>query len=52
MADGLRFWFYGQNTGDEINLQLLDNRAPDPGPAGWVMRFQAMKWVRARAVGL
>jgi beta-glucanase (GH16 family) len=35
LSDGLRFWYYGQNTGDTITIQLLDNRAPDPGPAGW-----------------
>jgi len=34
-ADGLNFWYYGQNTGDTITIQLLDNRATDPGPAGW-----------------
>jgi len=33
--DGLTFWYYGQNTGDVITLDLLDNRAPDPGPDGW-----------------
>jgi beta-glucanase (GH16 family) len=33
--DGLTFWYYGQNTGDVINVDLLDNRAPDPGPGGW-----------------
>jgi beta-glucanase (GH16 family) len=34
-ADGLKFWYYGQNTGDTLTVELLDNRAPDPGPAGW-----------------
>jgi beta-glucanase (GH16 family) len=34
-ASGLRFWYYGQNTGDAIILELLDNRAPDPGPEEW-----------------
>jgi beta-glucanase (GH16 family) len=34
-ASGLRFWYYGQNTGDTIVVELLDNRAPDPGPSGW-----------------
>jgi beta-glucanase (GH16 family) len=33
--DRLKLWFYGQNTGDEITVELLDNRAPDPGPDGW-----------------
>jgi beta-glucanase (GH16 family) len=37
LSDGLRFWYYGQNTGDTITLELLDNRAPDPGPVGWSM---------------
>jgi beta-glucanase (GH16 family) len=32
---GLSFWYHGQGTGDEIQVELLDNRAPDPGPAGW-----------------
>ena len=31
-ADGLRFWYYGRNSGDRIAVELLDNRAPDPGP--------------------
>ena len=34
-TDGLRFWYYGRNTGDTLALQLRDNRAPDPGPSGW-----------------
>jgi beta-glucanase (GH16 family) len=34
-AEALSFWFYGTNSGDAINLQLKDNRAPDPGPSGW-----------------
>ncbi len=33
--DALGFWYYGQGTGDEITVDLLDNRAPDPGPDGW-----------------
>jgi beta-glucanase (GH16 family) len=32
---GLNFWFYGYNTGRKIKVNLLDNQAPDPGPAGW-----------------
>ena len=31
----LTFWYYGQNSGDLITVNLLDNRAPDPGPSGW-----------------
>jgi beta-glucanase (GH16 family) len=34
-ADGLRFMYYGHNTGDALALELRDNRAPDPGPGGW-----------------
>lgn len=34
-ADGLRLWYYGQNTGDTLTVKLLENRAPDPGPTGW-----------------
>ena len=33
--NGLDFWYYGQNTGDTVAVELLDNRAPDPGPSGW-----------------
>jgi beta-glucanase (GH16 family) len=33
--DGLRLWFHGQGSGDDITVELLDNRAPDPGPGGW-----------------
>lgn len=36
-ADGLRFWYYGRNSGDTIAVEVLDNRAPDPGPAGWTL---------------
>ncbi len=35
LADGLKFWFNGRGSGDTIKVQLRDNRAPDPGPAGW-----------------
>jgi beta-glucanase (GH16 family) len=34
-AEGLKFWYYGQNNGDTFTVKLLDNRAPDPGPTGW-----------------
>lgn len=33
--EGLKLWFYGESSGDVITLDLLDNRAPDPGPADW-----------------
>ncbi|MFN8496084.1 MAG: family 16 glycosylhydrolase [Caldilineaceae bacterium] len=32
---GLSFWFYGNNTGSKITVNLQDNRTPDPGPIGW-----------------
>ena len=32
---GLNFWFYGYNSGRKIKVNLLDNQAADPGPAGW-----------------
>jgi beta-glucanase (GH16 family) len=32
---GLSFWYYGKNSGRKITVNLLDNAAPDPGPAGW-----------------
>src|SRR5262249_21987939 len=34
-TDGLRFWYYGRGAGDVVTVELRDNRAPDPGPAGW-----------------
>ncbi len=35
VAEGLRFWYYGQNTGDPVKVLLKDNRTSDPGPSGW-----------------
>jgi beta-glucanase (GH16 family) len=35
LADGVKFWYHGANSGHEVALTLKDNRAPDPGPAGW-----------------
>ena len=35
LAEGLSFWFYGTGSGDALKVQVKDNRAPDPGPAGW-----------------
>lgn len=32
---GLSFWYLGRGTGDQVVLEILDNRIPDPGPAGW-----------------
>jgi beta-glucanase (GH16 family) len=37
--EGLKFWYYGQNTGDDVTVQLLDNRAMDPGPGGWSLAW-------------
>jgi hypothetical protein len=34
-TDALSFWYYGTASGDEIGVMIKDNRAPDPGPAGW-----------------
>ncbi|MCB0159328.1 MAG: family 16 glycosylhydrolase, partial [Caldilineaceae bacterium] len=34
-GQALRFWYYGRNSGDTIGVTLKDNRAADPGPAGW-----------------
>jgi beta-glucanase (GH16 family) len=34
-TDSLKFWYYGQDSGKSIVVNLQDNRAPDPGPAGW-----------------
>ncbi len=34
-GEALRFWFHGTGSGDQIDLTLKDNRAPDPGPGGW-----------------
>ena len=31
----MTFWYYGSNSGENVTVQLKDNRAPDPGPAGW-----------------
>ena len=36
-GQALTFWYYGQNSGEEVTVHLKDNRAPDPGPAGWNM---------------
>jgi beta-glucanase (GH16 family) len=34
-SNGLTMMVYGQGSGETITLELLDNRAPDPGPSGW-----------------
>jgi beta-glucanase (GH16 family) len=38
-AQGLSFWYYGHNSGRTINVDLLDNQAVDPGPAGWQLAW-------------
>jgi beta-glucanase (GH16 family) len=38
-SEALRFWYYGTGSGDEIGVTLKDNRAPDPGPAGWSLAW-------------
>ncbi len=35
LAEGLTFKYLGQATGKTLAIELRDNRAPDPGPAGW-----------------
>ncbi len=37
--DGLSLWYDGQNTGKTVAVELLDNRAPDPGPSGWSLTW-------------
>ena len=34
-GEALTFWYYGSNSGDDVTVNLKDNRAPDPGPSGW-----------------
>ncbi|HEY0738464.1 MAG TPA: family 16 glycosylhydrolase [Herpetosiphonaceae bacterium] len=38
-ASGLSFWYYGRNTGRNINVQLLDNAAADPGSSQWKLAW-------------
>lgn len=33
--EGLTFWFRGTGSGDPVTVELRDDTAPDPGPAGW-----------------
>ena len=37
LSEGMTFYYYGQGSGETVTLELLDNRAPDPGPSGWSM---------------
>ena len=34
-AEALTFWYYGNNTDQDVTVHLKDNRAVDPGPSGW-----------------
>ena len=34
-GEALRFWYYGANSGESIDVQVKANRAADPGPSGW-----------------
>jgi beta-glucanase (GH16 family) len=38
-TQSLDFWFNGTGSGEEITMMLKDNRAPDPGPAGWTLAW-------------
>ncbi len=34
-TETLDFWYNGAGGGEEVEVTLKDNRAPDPGPSGW-----------------
>ena len=34
-TETLDFWYYGSGSGEDVTVTLKNNRAPDPGPAGW-----------------
>ena len=38
-GESLSFWVYGSGSGVPVTVELKDNRAPDPGPAGWELTF-------------
>ena len=38
-TDTLDFWYYGAGGGEDVTVTLKDNRAPDPGPAGWTLAW-------------
>jgi beta-glucanase (GH16 family) len=38
-TEKLSFWFHGSGSGEEITLEVKENRAPDPGPAGWSLAW-------------
>jgi beta-glucanase (GH16 family) len=35
LAEGISFWFYGTGSGSTFQVEVKDNRRPDPGPSGW-----------------
>ncbi len=35
LAEGLSFWFYGTGSGSTFQVEVKDNRKPDPGPSAW-----------------
>ncbi|MEM7333198.1 MAG: carbohydrate binding domain-containing protein [Chloroflexota bacterium] len=39
LSEGMTFMYYGQGTGEEITVQIKENRAADPGPSGWNMTW-------------
>ena len=38
-GEALSFWYYGTGTGEDVTVDLKDNRAVDPGPSGWDLVF-------------
>ncbi len=38
-TETLDFWFKGTGSGEEVTVNLKDNRAPDPGPSGWELAW-------------
>ena len=38
-TQSLDFWFNGTGSGEQVTVNLKDNRAPDPGPAGWSLAW-------------
>jgi beta-glucanase (GH16 family) len=38
-TESLTFWYRGAGGGEDVTVTLKDNRAPDPGPAGWTLAW-------------
>ncbi len=38
-TQSLDFWFQGTGSGEDVTVNLKDNRAPDPGPTGWTLAW-------------